>query len=72
VPYAAARLGVHLHGMAGDAVRARVGDAGLLAGDLPIEIALARRRLAGDAERRAGGSRVGFQRTGAGPATDTL
>ncbi len=58
-PYAAARLGVHLHGMAGEAVRARVGDAGLLAGDLPLEIALARRRLAADAERRGG--RVGFR-----------
>ena len=45
-PFAAARLGVHLHGMAGEAVRARIGDAGLLAGDLPLEIALARRRLA--------------------------
>lgn len=45
-PFAAARLGVHLHGMAGDAIRARIGDAGLLAGDLPLEIALARRRLA--------------------------
>jgi NAD(P)H-hydrate epimerase len=59
-PYAAARLGVHLHGMAGDAVRGRVGDAGILAGDLPLEVALARRRLAADAERRASGSRVGF------------
>ena len=48
----AARLGVHLHGMAGEAVRARLGDAGLLAGDLPLEIALARRRLAAIAERR--------------------
>jgi hypothetical protein len=46
--------------MAGDAVRGRVGDAGILAGDLPLEVALARRRLAADAERRAAGSRVGF------------
>ena len=61
-PYAAARLGVHLHGMAGEAVRARVGDAGILAGDLPLEVALARRRLAGDAERRARAGRVGFGR----------
>jgi hydroxyethylthiazole kinase-like uncharacterized protein yjeF len=59
-PYAAARLGVYLHGMAGDAVRARVGDAGLLAGDLPLEVALARRRLVLDAERRAGAGRTGF------------
>lgn len=53
-PYAAACLGVHLHGMAGEAVRARLGDAGLLAGDLPIEVALARRRLAILAEPRSG------------------
>ncbi|HWP62987.1 MAG TPA: NAD(P)H-hydrate dehydratase [Candidatus Binatia bacterium] len=42
---AAARLGVFLHGLAGEAVRARLGDAGLLAGDLPDELPLARRRL---------------------------
>jgi ADP-dependent NAD(P)H-hydrate dehydratase / NAD(P)H-hydrate epimerase len=65
-PYAAARLGVHLHGMAGDAVRARVGDAGLLAGDLPLEVAMARRRLAADAERRRGGGGVGFGQSAAG------
>ncbi len=65
-PYAAARLGVQLHGMAGDAVRARVGDAGLLAGDLPLEIALARRRLTTEAERRAGGGRVGFREAATG------
>lgn len=59
-PYSAARLGVHLHGMAGEAVRHRVGDAGLLAGDLPIEIARARHRLTVDAARRAGGGRLGF------------
>ncbi len=41
----AARLGVYLHGMAGEAVRARLGDAGLLASDLPPELPLARRRL---------------------------
>ena len=61
-PYAAARLGVHLHGMAGEAVRHRVGDAGLLAGDLPLEIARARNRLAVDAARRAGVGRLGFGR----------
>ena len=55
-PYDAARLGVHLHGAAGEAVRARIGDAGLLASDLPIEIARARHRLAA---RRAG-ARIGF------------
>jgi NAD(P)H-hydrate epimerase len=70
-PYAAARLGVYLHGMAGEAVRARVGDAGILAGDLPLEVALARRRLAGEAARRAGTGRVGFgSRDGAGHGRD--
>jgi hypothetical protein len=39
-----------------------VGDAGLLAGDLPIEIARARNRLAIDAARRAGGGTLGFGR----------
>jgi ADP-dependent NAD(P)H-hydrate dehydratase / NAD(P)H-hydrate epimerase len=59
-PYAAARLGVYLHGLAGDAVRERIGDAGLLASDLPDAIAIARKRLAGIAERRAAGRRLGF------------
>jgi NAD(P)H-hydrate epimerase len=53
-PYAAARLGVHLHGLAGEAVRERLGDCGILAGDLPLEIALARRRLARRAEGSSG------------------
>ena len=34
-PFAAARLGVYLHGTAGEAMRERFGDAGLLASDLP-------------------------------------
>ena len=34
-PADAARLGVYLHGMAGESVRERLGDAGLLASDLP-------------------------------------
>ena len=59
-PYVAARLGVYLHGAAGESVRARLGDAGILAGDLPLELALARRRLAAEAARRARGGRVGF------------
>ena len=59
-PFDAARLGVHLHGSAGEAVRQRFGDAGLLASDLPLEIALARRRLAEIAERRRAGRRLGF------------
>jgi NAD(P)H-hydrate epimerase len=59
-PYAAARLGVYLHGLAGDAVRERIGDAGLLASDLPDAIAIARKRLSGIAERRAAGGKLGF------------
>jgi NAD(P)H-hydrate epimerase len=43
--FEAAQLGVYLHGMAGEAVRARIGDAGLLASDLTIELPLARKRL---------------------------
>ena len=39
-PFAAARLGVYLHGLAGEAVRARIGDAGLLASDLIDELAV--------------------------------
>jgi len=61
-PYGAACLGVHLHGLAGEAVRHRVGDAGLLAGDLPFEIARARHRLALDVARRAGVGTLGFGR----------
>ena len=59
-PFAAARLGVYLHGLAGEQVRERFGDSGLLAADLPDAIATSRRRLAGIAERRKGGTRVGF------------
>lgn len=64
-PFAAARLGVYLHGLAGEAVRARMGDAGLLASDLIDEIALARRRLAAIAER-GGNRREGFAARGEG------
>jgi NAD(P)H-hydrate epimerase len=59
-PFDAARLGVYLHGLAGDAVRERFGDAGLLASDLAERIALARKRLGGVAERRKAGGRLGF------------
>ena len=59
-PWNAARLGVYLHGLAGDHVRERFGDSGLLASDLPEPVALARRRLAAIAERRRSGSRLGF------------
>ncbi|HET9346271.1 MAG TPA: NAD(P)H-hydrate dehydratase [Candidatus Limnocylindrales bacterium] len=59
-PFAAARLGVYLHGLAGDVVRERFGDAGLLASDLPEAIAVSRKRLAVIAERKAAGGRLGF------------
>jgi NAD(P)H-hydrate epimerase len=71
-PYAAARLGVYLHGLAGDAVRERFGDAGLLASDLPEAIAVARKRLTGMAERRAPGKRLGFAARGIPPSTVTI
>jgi len=59
-PFDAACLGVMLHGLAGEAVRERLGDSGLIASDLPIEIAHARRRLADIAERRRREGRLGF------------
>jgi ADP-dependent NAD(P)H-hydrate dehydratase / NAD(P)H-hydrate epimerase len=67
-PFDAARLGVYLHGAAGEVVRDRVGDSGLLAGDLPLEIALARKRLAESARRRGRPSRLGFGVDGRGDA----
>jgi NAD(P)H-hydrate epimerase len=59
-PGPAARLGVYLHGMAGDIVRDRLGDAGMLASDLPDAVPLVRKRLAAIAERAKPGKRVGF------------
>ena len=59
-PFAAARLGVYLHGLAGDAGRERFGDAGLLASDLPDGLAIARKRLVAVAERRSASKRLGF------------
>jgi hydroxyethylthiazole kinase-like uncharacterized protein yjeF len=59
-PGAAARLGVYLHGTAGDLVRERLGDAGLLASDLPEAVPLVRKRLTAIAERGRSGKRVGF------------
>jgi len=59
-PYDAARLGVYLHGLAGDAVRDRIGDAGLLASDLTEALPLGRRTLARIAERQRSGRRLGF------------
>ncbi len=67
-PFDAARLGVYLHGAAGEVVRDRLGDAGLLAGDLPLEITLVRKRLAATARRRGGPSRLGFAVDGRGAA----
>jgi len=60
-PFDAARLGVQLHGLAGETVRERFGDSGLLASDLPDAVALARRRLAAIADRRRSGASVGFR-----------
>ena len=59
-PFAAARLGVYLHGSAGDAARDRLGDAGILASDLPDALPMARKRLAMLNERRRGNRRLGF------------
>jgi NAD(P)H-hydrate epimerase len=52
----AACLGVHLHGTAGERLRERMGDAGLVASDLLAELVLVRRDLA----RRASERRIGF------------
>ena len=59
-PAAAARVGVYLHGMAGDVVRERFGDAGLLASDLAEVVPVVRKRLAAIAERSKAGKRLGF------------
>lgn len=67
-PPAAARLGVYLHGLAGEAVRERLGDAGLLASDLPDQLAMARRRLAGIRDRAKAGGRLGFRSRADAPA----
>jgi NAD(P)H-hydrate epimerase len=59
-PFSAARLGVFLHGTAGESIRDRLGDAGLLASDLPFEIALARKRLGAARARRTAERKLGF------------
>ena len=59
-PGPAARLGVYLHGAAGENLRERLGDAGLLASDLPDVVPGVRKRLAGLAERGKPGKRLGF------------
>ena len=69
-PGPAARLGVFLHGTAGDMARDRLGDAGVLASDLPDSIPLVRKRLVNVAERGKPGKRVGFTvRDGDGSST---
>jgi NAD(P)H-hydrate epimerase len=65
-PYDAARLGVYLHGAAGEVLRDRMGDAGLLAGDLPLELAFARKRLAATVRHRTRPARLGFGADGRG------
>jgi ADP-dependent NAD(P)H-hydrate dehydratase / NAD(P)H-hydrate epimerase len=50
-PADAAALGVYLHGLAGEALTDRLGDAGLLASDLLVELPRARASLAGRARR---------------------
>jgi ADP-dependent NAD(P)H-hydrate dehydratase / NAD(P)H-hydrate epimerase len=67
-PRAAARLGVYLHGLAGEAIRERIGDAGLLASDLPDQLPFARRRLAAIRDRSKPGKRLGFGARDATPA----
>jgi len=59
-PFDAARLGVYLHGIAGEVVGERIGDAGLLAGDLCEALPIGRKRLAQLAERQRSGRRLGF------------
>ncbi|MCI0822448.1 MAG: bifunctional ADP-dependent NAD(P)H-hydrate dehydratase/NAD(P)H-hydrate epimerase, partial [Chloroflexi bacterium] len=41
----AAAVGVYLHGLAGEEVRRRVGDTGMVAGDLLLELPLAIKAL---------------------------
>jgi ADP-dependent NAD(P)H-hydrate dehydratase / NAD(P)H-hydrate epimerase len=59
-PIDAARAGVYLHGAAGEVARERYGAAGVVASDLPDEIARVRRRLELVAERARSGRRLGF------------
>ena len=59
-PVDAARAGVYLHGAAGEVARERYGAAGVVASDLPEEIARVRRRLELAAERARSGRRLGF------------
>ena len=54
----AACLGVHLHGAAGEHIRERLGDAGLMASDLLPELPRVRREL--QRQRSSGDRRIGF------------
>ena len=60
-PFEAACGGVYLHGSAAARISDRLGVSGLLASDLPLEIAYARHRLA-RLRDRPGSGRVGFTR----------
>ena len=66
-PVDAARVGVYLHGAAGEVLRERFGAAGVIASDLPDEIARVRRRLELASERARSGRRLGFE---VGPVGD--
>jgi NAD(P)H-hydrate epimerase len=60
-PFEAACLAVWLHGIAGEHVRERIGEAGLLSGELPWEVPRIRRHLAELGRHAAQGTpRVGF------------
>jgi hypothetical protein len=61
---------VFLHGTAGDLIRERFGDAGLLASDLPDAVPHVRKRLAAIAERAKSGKRLGFMVRDGDGATD--
>ena len=60
-PTDAARAGVYLHGAAGEVARERYGASGVVASDLPDEIARVRRRLELASERASSGRRLGFE-----------
>ena len=66
-PFDAACLGVFLHGRAGEHVSERLGDAGLLATDLLVEIPRVRRHLAARRQRQQTGG-VGFRSRNTGSA----
>ena len=66
-PWPAACLGVHIHGTAGEHVRERLGDAGLLASDLLPELPRVRRHLV-NLHERAAPDRPRFGFTPRGPS----